>query len=179
MDRVQSFARVLVGAMAIYFSINVLVMMVAPVGMMLNRPNLESVGLMALSFLMSAACLVSLQYFGVFKPQKVVRLITSPIEPQQPIAPGQWLPVAYRLVCMFTGLYCLYVFVFSLTRVLTLYVYYQNVDARSAPSPIRPEEIVTTLILLGLGIYLLAGAPHFVRWHLKRTARFCAENPID
>ncbi len=179
MDRVQSFARVLIGVMAIYFSVNVLVMMIAPVGMMLNRPNVESVGLMALSLLIFAACLVLLQYFGIFRPQKVVNLITSQVEPQQAIKQNQWLPAAYRLVCLFTGLYCIYVFVFSLTRVLTLYVYYQNVDARSTPSPVRPEEAVNTLLLLGLGIYLLAGAPHFVRWHLKRTARFCAENTID
>lgn len=39
--------------------------------------------------------------------------------------------------------------------------------------------VATTLILLALGVYLLAGAPHFVRWHLKSTARFCAENPIE
>jgi hypothetical protein len=178
MDRMQSFARVLVGAIAIYFSVNVLVMMIAPVGMMLNRPNVESVGLMALSLLIFAACLVLLQYFGVFRPQKVVNLITSQVEPPQAIEENQWLPAAYRLVCMFTGLYCVYGFVLRVTRVLTLYVLYQNIAARSAPSPIRPEEIVTTLILLGLGLYLLAGAPHFVRWHLRKTARFCAENAV-
>jgi hypothetical protein len=178
MDRIQSFARVLVGAIALYVGINILVMMVAPIGMMIYYPDIESLGLMALSLLISAACLVALLYFGVYRPQRVIRLITSDVGLREPLAQGHWLPAAYRLACMFAGLYCVYRFVYGMTRVLALCEYYRSTGTW-ATSPIRPEEILTTLVLLGLGIYLLVGAPHFVRWHLKRTARFCAENTID
>lgn len=41
------------------------------------------------------------------------------------------------------------------------------------------QSLTLAMVLLVLGVYLLAGAPHFVRWHLSRTVRFCDENAIE
>ncbi len=125
--------------------------------------------------------LVLLQYFAVFRPEKVVSLITSHVEQAPPVAPRQWLPAAYRLVCVFAGLHCLYGVLYRGISQIGLYYYYLRQTATSQTTReyfIRPEEIATTLVLLVMGLYLLAGAPHFVRWHLKRTARFCTEDSV-
>lgn len=180
MDKIQSFARVIIGAITIYFSIKVLVMMVAPVGIMISQDQTEPLWPMLLSLVISAGCLVLLQYFGVFKPQRVVNLVTRDVEPQPSISREQWLPAAYRLVCLFAGLYCSYVFLNrAITNVNLYYYLYQNsAPGQAARHLIRPADadVAGTLILLVAGAYLLAGAPHFVRWHLKKTAQFCAED---
>jgi hypothetical protein len=178
MNKVQSFARVIVGAVAIYFSINVLVIAVTPVGLMLNQPSLGSAELVVIGSVLSVACIVLLQYFGVFRPQKVVSLITRPIAKGAPMDRGQWLPAAYRLVCVFAGLYCLYGVLYRMISLLAAHTYYRASEGQTLRL-LQPEETITLLLLLVLGVYLLAGAPHFVRWHLKRTIRFCRENAIE
>lgn len=181
MDKTQSFARVIVGVMAIFFSVKVLVMMITPVGMMVSQSEVGPFWPLVLVTLISVLVLVLLQYFGVFRPEKVVSLITSHVEQAPPVAPRQWLPAAYRLVCMFAGLHCLYGVLYRGISQVSLYYYYFRQAATSQTTRdrfIRPEEIATTLVLLAMGLYLLAGAPQFVRWHLKRTARFCAEAPV-
>lgn len=181
MDKVRSFARVIVGVVAIFFSVKVLVMMITPVGIILNQRRLEGAWLLLVHLVICAAGLILLQYFGVFRPQKVVDLVTSHIEPAQPVAQIHWLPAAYRLVCMFAGLYCVYGVLYRGMGQIGSYYLGQSDSgyAQTTSFFLRPDQIATTLVLLVLGVYLLAGAPHFVRWHLKRTMRFCAENPVD
>ena len=182
MNRVQSFARVIIGAMAIFFSVKVVVMGIAPVAMLLNGVDGESLWSILVSVLVSLAALALLQYFGILKPQKIVDRVTSNIESQTPTSPISWLPAGYRLVCLFAGLYCIYS---VLSRAVTQVALYSHVlaDDSAAESMrsylLRPEDVATTVILLVLGVYLLVGAPHFVRWHLKKTARFCQENAIE
>ena len=181
MDKIRSFARVIVGVMAVFFSVKVLVMMITPVGIILNQRRLEGAWLFLVHSAICAAGLILLQYFGVFRPQKVVDLVTSRIESAQPVTQAQWLPGAYRLVCMFAGLYCLYGVLYRGVGQIGQYYLGQSDSGYSQTTSffLQPDQIATTLVLLVLGVYLLAGAPHFVRWHLKKTVRFCAENPVD
>jgi hypothetical protein len=179
MDKTQSFARVIVGAMAIFFSVKVLVMAITPVGMLLYSGSADPLWPILLNFAISVVVLVVLQYFGVFRPQRVVRLITNGLEPGASTPPGHWLPAAYRLVCVFAGLYSIYGVLYRVVTQVGVHFYLER-DVRAARSYlIRPGEIAITLILLVFGVYFLAGAPHFIRWHLKRTARFCVENPVE
>lgn len=179
MNRTQSFARVFIGALAIFFSVKVLVMAIMPLGMLLNLDRTEPLWPVFLNLAISVVVLVLLQYFGVSRPQKVVSLITSHIEPDASMPAGQWLPAAYRLVCVFAGLYCIYGVLYRAVTQVTVYFYFER-SARAARSYlVRPEEIATTLILVVFGAYLLAGAPHFVRWHLEKTARLCQEHTAE
>ncbi len=179
MNKAQSVARVIVGAMAIFFSVKVLVMMITPVGMLLAGGSAGPFWPVLLNLAISVVILVVLQYFGVFRSQKVVGLLTSRIEPDAPMPAGQWLPAAYRLVSVFAGLYCIYAVLYRLVTQVGIHFYLERGVRTARSYLLRPGEIATTLILLVVGVYLLAGAPHFVRWHLKRTIRFCAENPVD
>ncbi len=178
-DKTQSFARVIIGAMAIFFSVKVLVMAITPVGILLGQGRGEPLWPVLVNLTISVVILVVLQYFGVFRPQKVVGLITSPIETQASMPAGQWLPAAYRLVSVFAGFYCIYGVLYRVVRQVGIYFYLERGMRPIRSYLLRPEEITTTLILLALGVYLLAGAPQFVRWHLKKTARFCRENAIE
>lgn len=85
-----------------------------------------------------------------------------------------WLPAAYRLVCMAAGLYCLYVVSFRILQFVVRPAYAARfADAMRAPPTVM--DIATWTTLLAAGFYLCWGAPHFVRWHMKKTLEQCQE----
>lgn len=179
MNKIQSFARVIIGAMTVFFSIEVVVMGIAPIGMLLNQGRAEPFWPILLALLIFFASLAVLLYFGAFRPQRLVNLITRRVELQPETSSVHWLPAAYRLVSVFAGFYCIYGVLYVAVRQLSVYFLFSAGESGTYGGrsyALRPEEVVTTLILLALGVYLLAGAPHFVRWHLKRTVQFCQDN---
>ncbi len=82
----------------------------------------------------------------------------------EPFPSVLWLPAAYRLVCMAAGLHCLYVLTFQMTGFLL-----RSTHATIARTTPTLADIVNWAILLAAGLYLCGGAPHFVRWHLRKT----------
>jgi hypothetical protein len=180
MNRVYAFARVIVGILAMYFSIRVLVMIMSTVIMLQTGRDDVPVGWVLLSVVISILCLVALQYFGLYRPERVVRRITSGIEVEQPLSDAAWLPAAYRLICLYAGLACLSRPLLQLPSIITQYAYYAEAadSGRTAHAP-SAQYLLTAAICLVVGVYLLAGAPHFVRWHLRKTAAFCRERAVE
>ena len=82
-----------------------------------------------------------------------------------------WLPFAFRLTSVFAGVLYLHWTVPRIISTIALYVSLKG--ARSVTCYSRWQPIVTWVIQLGLGIYLVCGAPHFVRWQVKKTVEEC------
>jgi len=84
-----------------------------------------------------------------------------------------WLAAAFRLVCITVGLIYLYRTIFNFIPSLGLYIQAKlRNDTISRYQYLWPE-IVKQIVMLGLSIYLAYGAPHFVRWQVKKTIRQC------
>jgi len=83
-----------------------------------------------------------------------------------------WVPFAFRLTMIFTGLLCLY---WVIPRIISgfarYYFYYRKYEA--SRGNLTLYDVVGWIIQLGLGIYLVCGAPHFVRWQVKKTLEHC------
>jgi hypothetical protein len=83
---------------------------------------------------------------------------------------------AFRLVCVITGVLFLYWTIPNL--IVTVSAYISNMSDESVQRRIytgmsSKTDIAKYVILLGLGIYLAYGAPHFVRWQVKKTIKQC------
>jgi len=98
-------------------------------------------------------------------------------EPQTQV---YWLPLAFRLVCVAAGLYFLCAFTAELIWVLhgiarQMTLKCEQNQLFTGQSYISWNRIFSSGIKLTAGIYLVCGAPHFVRWHVKKTLEQCGQ----
>ena len=89
------------------------------------------------------------------------------------------IAVAFRLVCVIAGVLFLYWTVPNL--IVTVSMYISNMNNESGQRYIyvgmsSKIDIAKYAVLLGLSIYLACGAPHFVRWQVKKTLKQCSKS---
>jgi hypothetical protein len=82
-----------------------------------------------------------------------------------------WLAVAFRIVSVTAGLLFSFWTAYYLIAILSVYSY-----QKSDLMHFRKAEIVKYIVLLILSIYLVYGAPHFVRWQVKKTLKQCSKD---
>ena len=87
-----------------------------------------------------------------------------------------WMPVAFRLVSVFAGILYVYWVVPRMISGIETYFAIKKLDTAVVPaSHLDVAQVISWVCLLGLGLYLLCGAPHFVRWQVKKTLEQCKE----
>jgi hypothetical protein len=84
-----------------------------------------------------------------------------------------WLAAAFRIVCVTVGILYLYWTIFGLIPALGWYIQAKLGNETMSRYQHLWPEIVKFIVMLGLSIYLAYGAPHFVRWQVKKTIRQC------
>jgi hypothetical protein len=82
-----------------------------------------------------------------------------------------WLPFAFRLAAVCAGILYLSWAISALASIIASYI--QVMPPGFVFRPLPWHNVVGWVIQLGLGIYLLCGAPHFVRWQVKKTLEHC------
>jgi hypothetical protein len=90
------------------------------------------------------------------------------LEEEKPELPkGFWIPVAFRLAAVFAGILCMYRLLTNIITAIYSYIYSRSFYTHASDF-FKANDLVTWAIQLALVIYLLCGAPHFVRWHIKK-----------
>jgi hypothetical protein len=82
-----------------------------------------------------------------------------------------WLAAAFRIISVTSGLLFTFWTAYSLIAILSVY---SNQQSGSVYLQYK-AEIVKYIVLLILSIYLAYGAPHFVRWQVKKTLKQCGK----
>lgn len=177
MNKIHSFAKVLLAAIGIFFAIRLLPSIFTPISLAAMMPS-ELPILTALFWsAVASLCLVVLLYVFVYKREQLAKKIVRANEAPEPDSQIQWLPVAFRLLCITAGLYCLHTVAWRIMYNLTRYAMYKGQAAQYARQFLNIEQTVSWLVMLAIGIYLVCGAPHFVRWHVKETLEQCKQKP--
>ena len=92
--------------------------------------------------------------------------------------------MAFRIISVGAGLYSLNTFVWSFSSmvmnlILTMRRYpHQEGTVRMFTGGFS-VNYVQPILYLALAVYLLCGAPHFVRWQVKKTLELCNEPGDD
>jgi cytosine/uracil/thiamine/allantoin permease len=84
-----------------------------------------------------------------------------------------WLAAAFRIVCVTVGLTYLYRSILSFIPSISWYIQAKLGNGTMSRYQFLWPEIVKLIVMLGLSIYLIYGAPHFVRWQVKKTIKQC------
>jgi hypothetical protein len=183
MNRMHIFAKIMLSGIGIFFAIRLLASMPTLMWMAVTRPSDLSlpVALFWTAFL--GLCLAALLYVFLYRGEELAKRIAAARELAEPDTKLHWLPAAFRLVCMAAGLYCLSIAIWNTTHILLRYLLYyqmyQNIRGItvSTPEVLSIEQVISCVLMLILGIYLVLGAPHFVRWHINKTLQICKQQP--
>lgn len=124
--------------------------------------------------LILAVSLFVICYLFMYKRERLASVIVGKDEFPEPDIQIQWLPVAFRLICIFAGVYCLYNVI---STVIVFLVRYFQLKSYSANATLgyyfNITQIIGWCLMLIIGIYLICGAPRFVRWQVKKTLELC------
>ena len=178
MDKMISLARIMFAGLGIYLAITICGGIIQSVIFIFNDPSLENIGnvsmMLILSIVMLAAVVLVLFIKGDYWANK---LIAADVDADKPVAVDLTLAMAFRLVCVGAGLICVRSIIFKLTSLVSqIIMARQFADSIVSFGKVSMTEYIQTLLLISLTVYLLCGAPHFVRWQVDRTLKFCGEN---
>lgn len=183
MNRTHAFAKIMLSGIGIFFAIRLLASMPTLMWIAVTRPSDLSlpVALCWTAFL--GLCLATVLYVFLYKGEELAKRIVGARELAEPDAKIQWLPAAFRLVCIAAGFYCLSLAIWNTTYILLRYLTYLSMYGDRPGTIVRTarivsvENVISSLLTIALGVYLVLGAPHFVRWHINKTLQICKQQP--
>lgn len=118
-------------------------------------------------------------YLAKYKTAAIVERIVGAEEAGD--SKAWWVPAAFRLAAMIAGFLFLNGGIWRLINLVTTTVYFRGM--RTAPPSYWGERFdsgfwghaIGCTILLAAGIYLVLGAPRFVRWHVRKIVKQCKD----
>jgi len=181
----HSLAKIVLTGIALYLAFHLCTYVIMIPFTLLSDARYESSTLSIVLFLFISLCLTVCVYLLIYHRDKWARNIVGTADLPNPDFQIQWLPVAFRLVAVVAGLFCLYRLI---VKIIWVVVRLSMAKATSS-SPgyvqyftsklLTVEQILDWLILFVIGIYFLCGAPHFVRWQVKKTLQHCKQLPTS
>jgi hypothetical protein len=172
MNKIHTFTNVALASIGIFSAVRTVPYLLMPVAIIQGERSLASVGTAITTVCAAGLWLVALFYVFAVRREQLSRKIVGTDALPEPDSQIQWLPVAFRLICIAAGLYCLHTVAWRMVSDLSIY-FFHKADARYVEMPLRADQILSWLMMLAIAVYLLCGAPHFVRWHVKKTLQLC------
>ncbi|MBN1788619.1 MAG: hypothetical protein JW806_09540 [Sedimentisphaerales bacterium] len=112
----------------------------------------------------------------LYKRGKIAEKIVGETENSPPGSQLDWIPFAYRLMSVIAGLSCFRHIMYYITQIASRLVFRMQTDTQYIIQNSMLPSCISLLMLLAAGIYLICGAPHFVRWQVKKTLEMCADS---
>lgn len=184
MNKMHTLTKIILSAIAIFFTIRLLSSLPIAIYPFYSKPSWETAGALFFSILLVAGLIGLLLYFLVYQHDKLAKKIIGSEQLPEPSSQVQWrLPVALRLICIAGGIYLLSNVLWRTTYVIGQLARFKaktySVNGTTYTrfftgfAPFSFGNLLPWIIMLICGVYLLCGAPHFVRWQVKKTLRQC------
>jgi hypothetical protein len=178
MNNTKTFAKIILAAIGIYFLIQLIPQSVYPVVIMTNSFSWESFWLLLGGLFISGITILLIWYFFFYLRDWLSERIVGDSTTCNSTETFPWFPAALRLTCIFAGAYCLFKASFLLVQITQILVQYAE-HGRVGYKWFVSSALFQMPVLLVAGIYLICGAPHFVRWQVKKTLEQCSKLEND
>lgn len=173
MNNTKAFTKIILAAIGIFFIIKIIPMVIQSVAIAASSHSWESLWLILIGIFITSVAILLLWYFFFclrdWLAEKIVGS-TRTFEQDERIS---WFPVGLRLACIFAGLYCLRTVLYILPLFVHFLQYYRKENIRMGLSGALQSELIQLPLVIVIGVYLLCGAPHFVRWQVRKTLEQC------
>ena len=177
MNKMHTLTKIILSAIGILFTIRLLSQLPFAIYLFYSKPAWETAGSLLLSLLLTAGIVAVLLYIFIYKRESLAKKIVGSEQMSEPESQIQWLPVALRLICIAGGFYFLNTVLWHTTYVINQLAFLKAENLYTTYAPFSSRDILPWIIMLICGIYLVCGAPHFVRWQVKKTRQLCKQQP--
>jgi hypothetical protein len=110
-----------------------------------------------------------IMYLLIYKSNFWSEKIVSSGQENEPKIEVFWVPVAFRMVSIFSGILFVFFIVSRMISRIGPYIAYYFSSHGERDINFNFYQFLTWIIFLAFGIYFIFGAPHFVRWQVKKT----------
>jgi len=124
--------------------------------------------LLAISLLF-VLLLIFVIYQLLFRGDKWSRRLVEDISEEQNRGEIFWLPASYRLAAFVCGILLLYWTLPAIMQLCYLWISYFQYKPDYLQHKMPGDSTLVTIIRLALSVYLLCGAPRFVRWQVRKA----------
>jgi hypothetical protein len=177
MNKMHTLTKIILSAIGIFFAIRLLSQLPLAIFWFYSKPAWETAASLLFSLLIVGGALAALVYILIYKRESLAKKIVGSEQLPEPDSQIKWLPVALRLVCIAGGIYFLNTVLWHTTYVIGQTATLKARNYYTAYAPFSSRNIIPWVIMLICGIYLLCGAPHFVRWQVKKALQQCEKYP--
>lgn len=178
MTKMHTIAKIAAGILGIYLLIRLTLILMQSISILFtgaSAVNTSFFVVIAVSLLITVVFGGAVFYFLIYRSDIFARKVVGEGEDlPAPSSPSAWYPFALRLAVMIAG----FLFLQNAITLSSNLVHYSRFAFQSNTLEGMwqvYEYAVYFLIYLAISIYLLCGAPHFVRWQVKKTAELCKE----
>jgi hypothetical protein len=176
MNKMHTTAKIAAGILGVYLLIQLTLNLIKSMSIAFTGRlpgNTSYLVVIAVSLLVMLVFGGAVFYFLIYRSDIFANKVVGQGEDlPEPSRPAAWYPFALRLAVMIAGFLFLQRAI-PLSSSLVHYIRYSFPPGAQGGMWQVYEYAVYFLIYLAISIYLLSGAPHFVRWQVKRR-RNCA-----
>jgi hypothetical protein len=174
MDKMRQLAMIMLVGLGIYmvwvFGLNLL----GPLALAMSaRTEMDYAGLIPL-FLLTTGFLAAAIIFLIIQRKKWAEKIVACATVSEPQTKTDWLPFAFRLTVIGVGLMMVPRVIFKVTSLLQAAAI-EKVGGISVSGGPSVGTFLDLALLTVLTTYLVCGAPHFVKWQVKKTLQQCSD----
>ena len=180
MNKMQTLAKILLAVLGIYTLLNLLPKLSLYITMLFSNTlgNYSAIGktMIFLWLLLHIAVILVIAYQLLFRGRFwAEKIVGEKFEESQKNVLS--IPAAYRLAFVVCGVLIIFWALSYVPRFFAiLYTRYQQGMFYKSYDWLN---LLIIVIQLTIGIYLLCGAPHFVRWQVKKSLEICQKTEID
>jgi hypothetical protein len=120
---------------------------------------------------------LTLSLILLFRPDGLIRIIVGPDADQCEKVSSRWIIAGFGRTACFCGLLILYHRIYLLSYYIPIIIKgpnvlsYMTLEGQSSAVPIKQTVgFLVEIVKLIFAIYLILGAPHYVRWQVRTTA---------
>lgn len=185
MNRMISLARIAFAGLGLYLLSGLALGLLSTIGHIFLLFSVEfswkNLWAVSLSTLMMLALAAAVIIFLFIKSESTARkLIGKDFGSEEPLDINLTLTMAFRIVCAGAGIFFMRSFVSTAFNAFNrILLYRQLTDQSNAFTKAFFKnlnmELLQSALILALIIYLICGAPHFVRWQVKKTLKLCED----
>ncbi len=173
MNKMHSLARIVLVGLGVYMLYQLASSLLFTMFGVLSNTLYGSSVVVTVSLLLFYLCLGLAIYQLIYRREKWAEKIIGASEASGSYEQVDWLRVSFRLISVAGGIYCLSRLVTAVGFGLQRYLLARA--SQGAYLQYIFEYLFGLVVLLVMTIYLLCGAPHFVRWQMKKTLAQCKE----
>ncbi|MBM4103953.1 MAG: hypothetical protein FJ263_07865 [Planctomycetes bacterium] len=181
MNKMHIIAKIAAGILGIYLILSAFQALIRSLSIILSsglssgKINTTSLVIVVTSLVMTVSFIGAVFYFLIYRGDIFARKVVGRgVELPDPPSPSAWYPFALRLAVMIAGFLFLQKAI-STSSMLASYIRFAFQSNTLEGIRQVYEYGVYFLIYLAIAIYLLCGAPQFVRWQVKKTVELCKE----